>query len=276
MILSRNSPYAAVFRRGPTRWTLLLRWNTATDEFEQGDWFKGRIYTRRCDVSPNGEYLVYFAANFGSGQHRFQYGYSWTAISRLPSMNPVALWAKDDCWFGGGMFSDDHSLVLNERSLVREVTLPDSMFDVRFDPTAHGEDEPIYSRRLDRDGWTIETEGRIVYLGGGFTTPQAEVRGKPGPNGQRLRVSRGIERFEVFDHYELIASDGTAVPLRDATWADWDVHGRLVFAANGRVCSAEMTSGGLSEKVLADLSAISHDGLESVGQPAVGGSALGG
>src|ERR1041384_8508875 len=63
-ILARKSPYAVIFRRGPSRSVLLIRWNTETDTFEHGQWLRGRIYERRCDLSPDGGLLLYFAANW--------------------------------------------------------------------------------------------------------------------------------------------------------------------------------------------------------------------
>jgi hypothetical protein len=64
VIKSPASPVAAVFRRGPSKQVQNLKWDMATDTFTPGQWFKGRIYERRCDVLPNGEYLVHFAATY--------------------------------------------------------------------------------------------------------------------------------------------------------------------------------------------------------------------
>jgi hypothetical protein len=43
---------------------LLIKWHLKSDTFEIGQWFKGRIYERRCDLSPSGELLAYFAAKY--------------------------------------------------------------------------------------------------------------------------------------------------------------------------------------------------------------------
>ena len=61
-LLARKAPLAVVFRRGPSKRVLLVLWRTDTDEFVEGQWLKGRIYERRCDLSPSGKRLVYFAA----------------------------------------------------------------------------------------------------------------------------------------------------------------------------------------------------------------------
>jgi hypothetical protein len=75
-ILARRSPISVIFRRGPSKQVLLTRWNTSNDTFEYGQWFKGRIYERRCDLSPDGDLLLYFAANYKKSYQ------SWSAISR--------------------------------------------------------------------------------------------------------------------------------------------------------------------------------------------------
>ncbi|TGU14674.1 hypothetical protein EN799_66055, partial [bacterium M00.F.Ca.ET.156.01.1.1] len=75
-ILARSARTGVIFRRGPSRLVQLIRWDLRTDTFEHGQWLKGRVYERRCDLSPSGELLVYFAAT-----NRLPYG-SWTAISK--------------------------------------------------------------------------------------------------------------------------------------------------------------------------------------------------
>jgi hypothetical protein len=64
VIKAAASPVAAVFRRGPSKQVQVLKWDMETDVFTPGRWFKGRIYERRCDVSPSGDYLIYFAAKW--------------------------------------------------------------------------------------------------------------------------------------------------------------------------------------------------------------------
>lgn len=97
-ILAKEAPVAVLFRRGPSKRVLLILWRTDTDKFEEGQWFKGRIYERRCDLSPTGRRLIYFAQN-----HKDLY-FSWTAVSKPPFVTALALWPKGDCWGGGGLF----------------------------------------------------------------------------------------------------------------------------------------------------------------------------
>ena len=93
VILARDAPVGVIFRRGPTNWTQVIRWNTATDTFDAGQWFKGRIYERRCDLSPSGEKLIYFAAKHHLARNPDpSYRSSWTAISKIPYLTALALW----------------------------------------------------------------------------------------------------------------------------------------------------------------------------------------
>ena len=114
VLLARREPAGVIFRRGPTKQVLLIKWNfRRKDSFEFGQWFKGRIYERRCDLSPGGDLLIYFAAKQKPPM------YSWTAISKPPWFTALALWPKGDCWNGGGWFVDDRKIRLNHREAAR-------------------------------------------------------------------------------------------------------------------------------------------------------------
>jgi hypothetical protein len=55
VLLARRSGRGVVFRRGPSERVALVAWDTDRHAFELGQWFHGRIYERRCDLSPSGE-----------------------------------------------------------------------------------------------------------------------------------------------------------------------------------------------------------------------------
>nr|MCH9684422.1 hypothetical protein [Deltaproteobacteria bacterium] len=109
-ILARSSETAVVFRRGPTKQVQLWRWHRRRDEFERGQWLAGRVYERRCDLSPDGTLLVYFAAKY-KGPYS-----TYTVISRPPYFTALALFPKDDTWGGGGLFAGPRRLSLNHRA----------------------------------------------------------------------------------------------------------------------------------------------------------------
>jgi hypothetical protein len=82
VLFAHSAPVAVVLRRGPTKWVQLVKWRTDGDEFEAGQWFKGRIYDRRSDLSPDGSLLIYFASKItGRTLADSEYTYAWTAIS---------------------------------------------------------------------------------------------------------------------------------------------------------------------------------------------------
>ena len=64
VILAREAPKAVVFRKGPSNRVCTVGWDLEHDTFTPGQWLKGRIYEYRSDLSPDGELLVYFAADF--------------------------------------------------------------------------------------------------------------------------------------------------------------------------------------------------------------------
>jgi len=90
VIVARDAPLGVIFRRGPSKQVLLMKLNMEDDTFEIGQWLKARIYERRCDLSPDGEFLLYFAANWRKPYE------SWSAISRPPYLSALAMWPKGD------------------------------------------------------------------------------------------------------------------------------------------------------------------------------------
>ena len=102
VLLASKAPIGVVFRRGPASAVCTVGWNRETNQFELGQWLRGRIYERRADLSPDGRYLIYFAR--GGRRHQETKG-SWTAISRAPWLHAVTLYGKGDCWQGGGLFT---------------------------------------------------------------------------------------------------------------------------------------------------------------------------
>ena len=252
-ILARDADRAIVFRRGPSKRVLVIRWNTADDTFEEGQWFKGRIYERRCDLSPDGELLVYFAANY-----RKPY-FSWSAISRPPFLTALALWPKGDAWGGGGQFKSSNHLLLNHRANEMQLAEDFSLSKrLKVDPfgkhSGWGEDNPAWSERLERDGWILVAAGSIVKADFDakvkieFDPPVTWEKVHPiWPHRYTLRMSIGglNERdgpWYLIDH-AVIDDDGSeVVKLGRSDWADWSDSGDLLFALSGRLHRLRRTS----------------------------------
>lgn len=268
-ILARKAAAAVVFRRGPSKRVLLVLWRTDRDEFVEGQWLKGRIYERRCDLSPSGKRLIYFAADY---KEPF---FSWTAVSRPPYLTAVALWPKGDGWGGGGLFPRENEILLNHRpgetDLAEGFSLPRHVKVRPFGGRpGWGEDSPIVDARLERDGWRRVQEGRAVEhkLGAPvwITLDPPEVWAKPHPAELRYElrmVTRGLHERDgawYITEYVLIDKEARAkIRLGRTDWADWCHSGDLVFAKAGKLYRLRLAGGELQPlseaRLLVDLAA---------------------
>ena len=112
VLLASEAPIGVVLRRGPTKLVRIVIWNRANDKFKPGQWFKGRIFGERSDISPDGRHMIYFAMGGVAWAIPATRG-TWTAISKLPSLKAEALWGQGDTWGGGGMFTSNKSFWLD-------------------------------------------------------------------------------------------------------------------------------------------------------------------
>lgn len=90
--------------------------------FESGQWFRGRIYPEKCDVSPDGKLLIYFAGKFSPRAREKGYDRTWIAVSRPPYLTALAMWLIGDTWGGQGLFLDDRSVLIATRTWFAIVT----------------------------------------------------------------------------------------------------------------------------------------------------------
>jgi hypothetical protein len=261
MVFARKSPMAVIFRRGPSKWVQLIKWDTKQDIFDPGQWFNGRIYERRSDLSPDGSLLIYFAHKISARSMKDQeYTYAWTAISRPPYLTALALWPKGDCWHGGGSFKNRRVVLLNHKPGVakpHKKHKPHRLLVIP-NPKAHGEDDPIFSQRLERDGWQLTDAWQVENRGYPklFHTIQPEVREKT--NLSRTHVIRLTRSIECLDYSEDFAvrdmKQFLVANIAKASWADWDQQGRLVFARDGKIFAASINrDSDLIETLLIDL-----------------------
>jgi hypothetical protein len=51
ILLASHAPLGVVIRRGPSKHVATMLWHRRHDEFQLGQWMKGRIYERRSDLS---------------------------------------------------------------------------------------------------------------------------------------------------------------------------------------------------------------------------------
>ncbi|KAB8139584.1 hypothetical protein F8S13_27540, partial [Chloroflexia bacterium SDU3-3] len=113
-LFAREADVAVIFRRGPTKWTQLIAWDTKADTLTYGQWFKGRIYEKRCDLSPDGSKLIYFAAKYCRPALRSTaYTETWTAVSRPPYLTALAPQQVSLLWRGGQNAQNGYALRAN-------------------------------------------------------------------------------------------------------------------------------------------------------------------
>ncbi len=271
-ILARKSPLAVVFRRGPSKQVLLLRWDTEAHSFQAGQWFKGRIYERRCDLSPSGEKLVYLAA-----KHRAPYD-SWTAVSRPPFLTALALWPKNSCWGGGGLFRNERNLRLNhaphEMGLADGFRLPGK---IKVDPfgesPGRGEDDPILAARLLRDGWVFKQEGKwrtqqadqALWIEGTAPGVWAKTRGGLTLEMRLLGIRERDGPWYVIEHAVTGPGGEVVLDLGRSDWADWSRSGELLYAKAGRLyrATADPRRGLTEPEELIDLRGLGFEALEA-------------
>jgi hypothetical protein len=280
-LVARKAPVAIVFRRGPSKQVLLVRWNLSDDSFEAGQWLKGRVYERRCDLSEDGERLIYFAANYRA-RHPLQ---TWTAVSRPPYFTALALWQKGDAWGGGGLFPSQNEILINHPA--ESLVLADGAQiprDVKVLPLANagrGEDAPIVRERMSRDGWVLMQEGHWVEdrsnAGTSWTADPAETWHRVHPRRPQdcaLQMrTHGIHELQgswYVTSYELVNRAGQVVrDLGRADWADWDSSGDLLLARAGKMFRTTVGSDGsldlyAAERELIDLSGLVFEAREPV------------
>lgn len=264
VLLARDSSASIVVRRGPTRHTAIIGWDRKTDKFRVGQWLYGRIYERRCDLAPDGKHFIYFAMN---GRWASSAKGAWTAISKAPYLKAVSLFAKGDCWHGGGLFRTSteywlndgygHELQKEDRSLRRVDEYP---WRERYG----GECPGVYYIRLQRDGWQLK------YSAPDGHGDQVTVFEKRVNNHWNLRkrahsgIGHAVGRGVYFDTHELFNSrTEQVIPKLDWEWAELDGD-RLVWAANGCLYSGRIDVNGLrSEKLLHDFSPMQFEALEA-------------
>lgn len=267
-ILARAAPAGVVFRRGPSKQVLLVVWHTNTDQFHEGQWLKGRIYERRCDLSPSGRRLIYFAADYKRPY------FSWTAVSRPPYLTALALWPKGDGWGGGGLFEKENSILLNHRAaemqLAEGFSLPRNLQIKPFGQRpGWAEDSPIIDARLNRDGWRLVQDGEAIQHGIDasiwleFSPPT--VWSKQHVQSRRYELQMHIQGLRhrdgpwyVIEHLVSDRDTGSVISLGRTDWADWCHSGDLLFAKDGKIFRLGFSAKGVlaettAAKLLIDL-----------------------
>jgi hypothetical protein len=264
VLLSGVARVGVVIRRGPAKQVCTFLWNRRTDEFRVGQWFKGRIYERRADISPDGKYLIYFAMK---GTWNSEAKGSWTAISRAPYLKALAIFPKGDCWNGGGLFTGNKRYWLNDscgQTVLRDTR--EVRRDLKYRPIGRvgGECLSVYYPRLLRDGWTRAGEANLARPQGVDVFEKLAHRGWVLRKIAHAEIGAAPGRGCYWDEHELRHLESNAsISFPDWEWAEID-HKRLVWAQAGKLFAGVLTRGGLiEEKELFDFNGFKFEAIEA-------------
>jgi YD repeat-containing protein len=193
-----------------------------------------------------------------------KFTYFWTAISKPPYFTALALWPKYGSWDGGGLFKSNNSIFLNHE---KEVAEPHPNHKPGpLEVILKDWDKPIFSERLERDGWALRQEWKGEPRATSpydFRTVQPEIREKAnGP--QVIRLIRSSNVLDFSDEFAVVSGEDKIVAsVERAGWVDWDQQGRLVFVRDGGIFSGRIEADGrLAEHQLADLNSSKPSPLE--------------
>jgi hypothetical protein len=222
-IPATRAPVVAVFRRGPTSWAHVGRWDLRQGVYEAGAWFRGRIFPRRSDISPDGRYLCYFA-------HKptavWEHGDTYVAVSRLPWLTALHVFPTCGTWTRGYYFSED----ADDRGASVALPVP---YVLRPVPVSQFATER-------RRGWVEAPGSPARSASDAWDTHRRALMQKRQPGGtyqllveRIVRASTGRREAQAIDsmHIEyLLEVSNDFEPLPHLQWADWDTAGRLLAA----------------------------------------------
>lgn len=259
---AREAPVAIILRRGPTRWVQLIRWDTATDTFEEGQWFNGRIYEHYADLSPDGELLIYGARKEGAAKRRRypsgDIGECWTAISRPPYLTALALWGHPGFCVGGGQFERPRvAAVATSPGLARAGSaVPWGKLRVRFQDAQHrlGNDLDALAGWSPVDASAKKVGDWLYWRLDTFYERKCQTSDVLLWRRSMLR-EQGQQAARLQDHF-YVRNVAAEIDLGELDAADFDFSGRLVIARDGKILVCERPeSEHLIWRELADFSA---------------------
>jgi hypothetical protein len=209
--------------------------DTRKRSVEEGSWFRGKLYPKRCDVSFDGQYMIYLALSADASA-------TWNGLCRLPYLRTLAHADNFGTWFGGGYFAAPDVLRTNFHSETFIQSVAQARVPFRVDPAPgpdHSEDLGVLYPRLARDGFQRLGPNR----GSERILPGLKYRvAVDGDDGWGCRPSPRHPELQLrfvgyLEHGYTFAFQLDAYPrlLNGASWACWDSRGDLWVARPGLV-----------------------------------------
>jgi len=232
----------------------LLRWRLDTGVLEPGVWVRKKLYPRRCDLSDDGELLLYYLSGGINGAYAVLCG-----LSRVPWLHPLESWDEGDTWGRGWTFSP--GAASQNRDPTRVIETSNGRVPVR----RNEHDVGPFINELRR-GWSEATDCPPRHTADYWNECRNLILEKTAPTGDGvLRLIGGL--FETdggmdgwAPSFESRFPARPSITLSNAAWADWDHRGRLLFATkDGRICAETICDGVRTRVEEHDLSAMTPD-----------------
>ena len=232
VLLARDAPFAVILRRGPSKQVCTIGWNLSEDTFEVGQWFKGRIYEHECDLSPDGEHLIYHAI-----KARFKDGgwLDYVVLSRAPYLKALKIW-KDGGIYGGVFLNNDRFALHNIR-LSGEVPLPKIFRVTPFGEVKNEAELAQIERPTDTSQWRFERDG---WKGWNKLPGSSNLEWIKSFAGWELKMTGSIGSFRYAVRGHRLAKTFDCAPWQ---WADFRGE-RLLWAQDGKIFAAKVWEGG--------------------------------
>lgn len=253
-ISAAAAPVVAVFRRGPSNWAHVGRWDLAAGRYELGAWLGGRLFPRRSDLSPDGQYLCYFAHKPSA---TWEQGEAYVAISKLPWLTALHSFPTCGTWTRGYCFTENC-----EPDSLQGAALP-IPYGLRSIPAIQFANErrrgwieaPDSPARDPKDIWDERRNARMRKLQPHGTRVLCVE--SLGWAGGEFGVEQAVDGLRV--RYSL-ESNGDLDLLDDLQWADWSREGHLLVATRAGQLQVRRLDGGRSDIVSeVDLSRLEPD-----------------
>ncbi len=242
-IPATEAPVVAVFRRGPTRWFHVGRWDLAKGVYEPGAWLLGRLFPRRSDLSPDGQWLCYFARKPGA---TWEHGETYIAISKLPWLTALNAVGTCGTWTRGYYFTEDGACDHPDDA---KLPIPYGLKAIPIIQFANErrrgwEEAPDSPLRAPQDAWDERRNARMQKR-----QPVSDLilhLESLGHAGGEFGVNQAMDGLSVCYSLE---SHGDIEVLDDLQWADWDAEGRLLVATRCGKLQIRSLDEGSSETV---------------------------
>jgi len=225
------APVVAVLRRGPTEWWHVGLWDLATPSFEPGAWIHAQLYPQKCDLSPDGRWLVYSALDPDA---RWAAGTTYEAVSRLPWLHALAAWEAGTTYTRGLRFVDRGAGTLGPPDVGDDTPLR-----ARLGLAPNPPEQFSVERRR---GWTETSDSEPRRPGDTWDERRRARLAKPRPGGgAELRVEGSYAAFRNAPALRKPAAyslrtERDVLALDGVQWADWDATGRLLLVTrDGRL-----------------------------------------